>query len=248
MTLPEKCVHFSGTCPDILKMADTDIDRLETIDLSLDEVDAIFDLYQVARSISPYGYLAVRTKDDYRELFRDPDSVIGAGIKHGGKLIAYSICHRLTVNPYRDNPLLRSVDATTSAIYHGDGTVVHPAYQGRRLSHKLFRQRKEQMAARQIDHMLGLIAIDNMPSIGNALISGAMLIGFTNDETAMNYLAYRGRLQARVCADLAPKWTDWLNRERQELLFVGRHVVCDIRRSVPTDRTKNRSLGFCPIC
>ncbi len=190
-------VHWL-TGPGMRANSDSAAGQLELVLLSPDDVDDVYGLYELSRSISPYGHLAVRTKDDYRELFREPGNVIGTGIRDNGQLVAHSICHRLTANPYRDNPVLAAIDPATSTVFHGDGTVVHPDYQGRHISQRIFRLRVEQMAERRIEHFVALIAIDNIVSIGNALLSGAILVGFRRDETAMNFVVYSGRLAQQV--------------------------------------------------
>ncbi len=219
--------------------------------LSPDDVDDVYGLYELSRSISPYGHLAVRTKDDYRELFREPGNVIGTGIRDNGQLVAHSICHRLTANPYRDNPVLAAIDPATSTVFHGDGTVVHPDYQGRHISQRIFRLRVEQMAERRIEHFVALIAIDNIVSIGNALLSGAILVGFRRDETAMNFVVYSGRLRSQVRDDVPPVRADWRETERHRRLFGERLVVCAFNRraaegSSPGKRGNHEFL-FYPI-
>jgi ribosomal protein S18 acetylase RimI-like enzyme len=226
-------------------------DRLETVRLSADDVDAIFALYEAARTGSPYGHLAIRSKDDYRRLFADPDDVIATGVRDEGRLVAYSMCHRVRDNPYRDNFLLGDVDPGRSVIFHGDGTVVDPAYQGRRLGHRIFRLRERQMAERGIDHMVALVATDNLLSIGNALLSGAMLIGFARDETALNYLVYGGRLSGRVQQGGNPAKVEWRDQPAQERLFAAGHVACGLDRASPgsgsPNRKQDRSLVFFPV-
>lgn len=54
---------------------------LETVLLSLNEIDEIFALYALTRTTMPYGFLADRTQDDFREIFRKPEEVIATGIR-----------------------------------------------------------------------------------------------------------------------------------------------------------------------
>jgi len=93
----------------------------------------------------PRGHLAIRARKDYVQLFREPHDVIATGIREQGRLIAYSICHRLKENPYRSNLLLAAVDPAATTMFHGDGTIVDPAYQGRQLGHRIFRLREQQI-------------------------------------------------------------------------------------------------------
>src|ERR1700685_2581657 len=110
---------------------DESANRIEPVSLSAADVDEIYALYELNRSSLPYGFLANRTKQDFFQLFAKPEDVIGTGIRDDGRLIAYSICHRLTNNPYPITPLLSVIDPRTSNVFHGDGTIVHPVYQGR---------------------------------------------------------------------------------------------------------------------
>src|SRR5688572_23092934 len=110
--------------------------RLQTVRLLSDDLDEIVALHELSRSNTPYGFLAARAEDDFREILSKPDDVIAAGIRDNGELVAYSICHRVTKIPYPDNALLSEIEPTTSIVYHGDGTVVHPNYQGRALAQR----------------------------------------------------------------------------------------------------------------
>jgi GNAT superfamily N-acetyltransferase len=220
--------------------------------LSVDDVDEIFELYTLGRSVTPFGFLAIRTKDDFREIFRRSKDVIGVGIRDNGQLIAYSICHRIVAIPYADNAILQAINPTYKIVYHGDGTVVHPDYQGRLLTKRLFRSRAEQLNERHADHMLGLVAVNNLVSIGNSLLAGALLIGFADDETAMNYIVYIGRLRDSLQIRAKPIVLNWQDHIKQMRLFAERHVVYDLGRAVDpkaslSNRTGDRQFWFCPL-
>lgn len=225
--------------------------RLQTVLLTSNDVDEIFALYEFGRSDTPYGFLALRTKEHFREVFRTHEHVVGTGIRDNGRLIAYSICHRIARNPYPDNPVLSAVDPT-STIYHGDGTVVHPAYHGRMLAQRIARLRWEQIAERRIEHVLGLVAVDNIVSIGNVVLAGGLLVGFARDETSMNYIAYAGCLRDRLRKDAMPVSVAWHDHEQQQHLFVERNVVCNLNRSNATDSSASgnpiqRRFAFQPL-
>ena len=225
--------------------------RLQTVLLSSDDLDEISGLHELSRSTTPYGFLAARAKDDFREIFRRPDDVIAAGIRDNGRLVAYSICHRVSKIPYSDNALLSEIEPKTSIVYHGDGTVVHPNYQGRAIAQRIARLRMEQIAARRIDHVLGLIAVDNIASIGNAVLAGALLVGFARDETALNYVAYAGRFRERLRSDALPIIVGWTDHDRQRRLFAERRVVSEFHRRAPpgipgAGANGDRQFGFRP--
>ena len=226
--------------------------RLKDVVLTFDDVEEVFALYELSRTRTPYGFLANRTADDYRALLRNPEDVIAAGIRDDGRLVAYSICHRLDINPYKDNALLGRIDPAKSATYHGDGTIVHPDYQGRMLAQKLAHARQAEMALRQVEHVVGLVAVDNLLSIGNTLHAGALLVGFARDETAMNYIGYGGRLESALQMDAEPIEVDWRNLEVQAALFARRQVVVRIRRQANGSESRetgqpDRLFSFCPI-
>lgn len=225
---------------------------LQTVFLSSDDIDEIFALYALARSATPYGFLATRTKDDFREIFRKPEEVIGTGIRDNGRLIAYSVCHRVTTNLYSENPLLSTIEPTASTVYHGDGTVVHPAYHGRMLTQRISRLRFEQIAERRIDHVVGLIAADNIVSIGNAVLAGALLVGFAHDDTSLNYIAYAGCFRDRLRNDAMPITVGWKDHKQQQRLFAERNVICDLSKpstvasSIATT-VGDRQFAFRPV-
>lgn len=224
--------------------------RLEDVVLALDDAAEVFALYDLVRTGTPYGFLAIRSEDDYRELFRNPQNVVATGVRDGGRLIAHSICHRLTRNPYADNAILGKIDPVSERLYHGDGTTVHPDYQGRMLAKRMFRLRQREIEARRIEHMVGLVAVDNLISIGNVLHSGALLAGFARDETAMNYIAYGGRLNARLRNDVAPTEVEWRDHEMQRSLFERGHAACSLLRtptSAATARGAGRQFSFRPM-
>jgi hypothetical protein len=230
---------------------DESANRLEPVLLSAGDVDEIYALYELNRSRLPYGFLANRTKQDYFELFAKPEDVIGTGIRADGRLIAYSICHRLTNNPYPIAPVLSLIDPGTSNVYHGDGTIVHPVYQGRMIARRITRLRWQQIRQRQIDHVLGLIAVDNFVSIGNALLGGLLLAGFARDETSLNYIAYAGRFCEGLPTGTEPITVGLNNHERQQQLFAEGHVVCDVPHlnhpiSSAVRTTDDRQLAFVP--
>jgi hypothetical protein len=205
--------------------------RFEVTALSASDVDDIYALYALTRSTTPHGFLALRTKHDFHNIFTNPQDSIGTGIRHQGQLIAYSICHRLTRNPYPISPVLSLIDATTSRVYHGDGTVVDPAFQGRTLARRISRLRRQQIRERHIDHLFGLIAVDNIVSIGNAMLAGALLSGFLRDETALNYIAYAGRFCDKLRTDAASVTVGLKNQEQQRRLFTEGKVACNLIQS-----------------
>jgi GNAT superfamily N-acetyltransferase len=200
----------------------------QTVLLSSDDVDEVFALYQLARSVTPHGFLAIRTKDDYRKIFQNPKHMVGLGIKDADRLIAYSVCHRIIANPHVNNPILSSIDATLRTVYHGDGHVIHPGYQGRGIGRQLLQFRSRQLADRGVQHYLALVAVDNLPSIGNIRNAGSMLVGFARDETALNYIVYSGCVRERVMTNALPVLVSYRDRNQQNRLFAQRHVICDV--------------------
>jgi hypothetical protein len=219
--------------------------RLEDVLLTHDDVGEIFALYELSRTSTSYGFLAIRNEDDYRVLFEHAERVVATGVRDNGRLIAHSICHRLMRNPYEQNAILSSIDASRERMFHGDGTSVHPDYQGRRLAQRLFKLRQREIETNRIEHMVGLVAVDNLVSIGNVLHAGALLVGFVRDETAMNYLVYAGRLQANLTMGSPPLEVDWQDHETHASLFERRHAVCGLARAVAEG--EGRKFHFLPM-
>ncbi len=215
---------------------------LNSVVLSVNDIQEISALYSLALSSTPYGFVAKRTQYDLRKILSWPtEDVIATGIRNGKRLVAYSICHRIPGNPYRENQILAMIEDGNSTIYHGDGTVVHPDYQGRTPAQRISRLRREQIVERRIDHMLGLISTDNIVSIGNAALAGILLVGFANDETSLNYIAYAGSLRERLRRDERAVLTGVDDRQQQTSLFLQKYAACDF---FPATAEVKRKLGF----
>ncbi len=215
---------------------------LNSVVLSVNDIQEIFALYSLALSSTPYGFLARRTQDDFQKILSQPSQdVIATGIRSGKQLVAYSICHRISQNPYPENTILAMIEDSNSTIYHGDGTVVHPDYQGRMLAQRISRLRREHIVERGIDHMLGLISTDNIVSIGNAVLAGILLVGFAKDETSLNYIAYAGLLRERLQRDKGAVLTEVDDRQQQNSLFIEKYAACDF---FPATAEVKRQLGF----
>jgi hypothetical protein len=209
------------------------ITRLKLVHLSPKDTGDIFSLYEHVRSCTQYGFLADRSEQQFNSLLSVPENVIGLGLRDAGRLIAYSICHRTTGNPYTKNSFLGPIDPNRSTTYHGDGTVVDPAYAGRHLGKRLFRLRVSEMSHRGIEHMISLVAIDNMASIGNALLAGALLVGTAPDPTAINYILYVGTFRDRL--DRSARSVDVSSERHEEimLLFEKGYLAYGLGRAVP---------------
>ncbi|MFT3987887.1 hypothetical protein [Aestuariivirga sp.] len=166
----------------------------------LDEGDAtaVTALYAFVHGRTPEGHLAFRRPEEFAALFADPDSLVAVGAWWGTALAAYSLCRRSSVIPYDPQPFLDLIHRAGGSIYLGMGTVVHPSHEGRLLMARLMATRGEELKARNACHVLGLAAIGNLPSIANILRAGAILVGFSRDETAMNYIGYGGLFQPSV--------------------------------------------------
>jgi hypothetical protein len=239
MSSKEAAFHDDGAAP------------LEMGSLSAADVNEIYDLYMLARSSLSEGFLARRSRDDIREIFAEGKDAIATGARFNGRLIAYSICHRVAENPYPLNPVLSSIDATKSRVYHGDGTVVEPRFRGRMIAQRILRVRWQQIWHRQIDHLFGLIAVDNIVSIGNVLHGGLLLAGLARDETALNYIAYAGRYCERLRTDGTRINVDLTDHGYQRRLFAEGKVVCEInsatpQRSLPSAIRRRRQIAFVP--
>jgi hypothetical protein len=222
---------------------------LEFVRLGPDDVEEVFALHSLCLSLSPHGYLTPRTRYDYEALLSDSENVFCTGFRNNGRLVAHSTCHRVTSNPYWENPVLAAIDPATRSSFQGDGTVVHPDHRKRRLASQLLRRRHEEMAAHGIDQIFYLIAIDNFASI-NLLFPGVLLVGFMPDETAMNYIVYGGKLRANVHADEQAVMVDWRDHARQQQLFEERCVVDDLILAAESRHARDQErcrFAFVPI-
>lgn len=223
------------------------IGQLETVHLSCGDARDIFLLYEQVRSCTQYGFLANRSEQEFRALLRSPKNVIGLGLRDAGRLIAYSMCHRISGNPYASNLFLSPIDPNRSVTYHGDGTVVDLDYAGRQLGKRLFQLRISEMAHRGVEHMISLVAIENTASIGNALLAGALLVGTVRDQTAMNYILYVGKFRNRL--DLNANSVDIGAERREEImrLLEKGHLAYGLRRAATYGKTSERVLRLLPM-
>jgi GNAT superfamily N-acetyltransferase len=233
-------------------MPQTLADGFEVVSLSSDDIEEVFALYRMCRAVTPYGFMADRTKNYYRNIFRRPGDMIGMGLRDGERLVAYSICHRLCKKAYTDCILLSAIDPKTSLVYHGAGYVVHPDYHGRGIGTKMFQLRFQQMAQRQVDHFFGLTAIDNLRSISSVLQAGSLLVGFARDETALNYVVYWGHLCGRLTTKVPPIMVNNKDVKQQKLLFSQRYAVFNLshrivsKPNMPHDRDE-ALFHFAPV-
>ena len=211
----------------------------------LDAADSgsVYALYNVAERLTPYGFLARRELAEFENAFADPDSIIAVGVRKEGRLIAYSICQRAKRLPYPDNFFLSKIDPVVTPLYVGMGTVVHPDFQGRLLMTQMLGLRRKLLVERQVHHMAGLVAIDNLLSIGSLLRAGAALLGFQEDETAMNYIAYGGEMLSRLERQSRSVAVPVGDTEQQSQMFDSSHVAFALRPG----RMKQRNLLFLPL-
>lgn len=221
-------------------------EELEFVNLTADDVDDVFALYELALKRTSPGFLALRTKQDYVQLFAAADEVVADGVRDRERLIAYSLGGRISVNPYPSCRMLASINPKHERLYHGYGWVVHPDYRGKGIGPPLFRLRFQHLAARQVDHFLALSAVDNLQSIGSILKAGSILIGLAHDETALNYILYWGRFLGRLRKGMAPLVVPSFDRLEQERLFKQGYVICSDPESV-SNQSAERHFGFWPM-
>ena len=219
------------------------IAAFQPVVLDAADTGSVYALYNLVDRLTPYGFLARRKLADFQSAFADPDSIVAVGVRKEGKLIAYSICRRATCLPYPDNLFLSRIDPAVTPLYVGMGTVVDPDFQGHLLMAQMLDLRRRLLFERRVHHMAGLVAIDNLVSIGNLLHAGAALLGFQKDETAMNYIAYGGNMLSRLDRKSISIALPVGDREQQAQLFDSGHVAF----SLQPGRMKQRNMLFLPL-
>lgn len=207
------------------------------------DAGSVYALYDLVDRLTPYGFLARRKLADFEGAFADPDSIVAVGVRKEGRLIAYSICRRATRLPYPDNFFLSRIDPAITPLYVGMGTVVLPDFQGHLLMAQMLGLRRRLLVERRVHHMAGLVAIDNLLSIGNLLRAGAALLGFQEDETAMNYIAYGGDMLSRLDRKSISIAVPVGDRAQQAQLFESGHVAFALRPG----KMKQRDVLFLPL-
>jgi GNAT superfamily N-acetyltransferase len=220
-------------------MSQTEERGLQPILLSSRDIDDVFRLYQVTLSTTAHGFLAIRNKDHYCSIFQKPEDMFAIGIRDGDCLVACSVCRRV-VTLYPSAPVLSFIEREKDAVYHSEGWMVHPNYQGRGLGRLLLQTRLRYLAERRIYHVLGLAAIDNLASIHGGLAGGFLFIGFERDETALNYITYSGRLRDRLITDAPPIVVDYQDHDQQKLLFARRYVIRSLARQRVSEQKVRR--------
>jgi hypothetical protein len=224
------------------------IDRVELVELSASDAADVEALFAAAEARVEPGFLARRSPGQYADLLRRDDTV-AVGARLGTTLIGYSACYRICENPYPDVRFLRALDPARSAAYHGAGTVIAPDHEGRLLSRRLFRARHEGLLRRGSRHFLGLIAVGNWLSLGNAVHAGGVLVGLARDETALNYVAYAGELTRRPMTPSADL-LDWADLETHERMFAAGCIVTGLQVTRHPETLGRRSHHFqfsCPL-
>jgi hypothetical protein len=211
----------------------------------LDAADAgsAYALYSLVDRLTPYGFLARRKLADFEGAFADPDSLVAVGVRKEGRLIAYSICRRAMRPPYPGNLFLSRIDPAITPLYVGIGTVVLPDFQGHLLMAQMLGLRRRLLFERRVHHVAGLVAIDNVLSIGNLLRAGAALLGFHEDETAMNYIAYGGDMLSRLDRKSISIAVPVGDRKQQARLFDNGHIAFSLRPG----KMKQRDMLFLPL-
>ena len=216
---------------------------IQTVVLDAADASSVFELHSQIGQVTPHGYLAPRQASDFERAFADPCSIAAVGVRKDGQLIAYSICQRAFTLPYPENPHLSKIDLTITPLYVGMGTVVHPDFEGRLLMAQMLGLRRKLLIERRIRHVVGLVAIGNLKSIGNLLRVGAALLGFSEDETAMNYIAYGGEMLSRLDRQTGNIMVSTDDVGRQEGMFNTGHVASGLR----PDTKKQREFLFLPL-
>ena len=111
------------------------------------------------------------------------------------------------------------------------GSGVDPDHQGKMLMVRMLSLRAKILKTRQVGHMLGLVAVDNVMSIISIIRSGGLLIGFERDKTAMNYLAYGGIFEGRVTPNKQLADVDVRHYDQQKYFFEKQNVISGMKRS-----------------
>jgi hypothetical protein len=187
------------------------------------EVEALF--LAAEQRVTP-GFLARRSPGTYAELLGRDDTV-AVGVRAAGALVGYSLCHRIRENRYPRVTFLDALDPASDVVYHGAGTVIAPRFEGRLLSRRLFLARRAELDRRGTQHFLGLIAVGNWLSLGNAIHAGGVLVGMAPDETSLNYVVYTGELLKDRTA-MSERLVDWTDVSGHEQMFAAGGIVTGI--------------------
>jgi hypothetical protein len=223
--------------------ADKSADRIAIAPLGPHDAAEVEELFMLAeRQVTP-GFLARRMPGEYARLLSCDDAVV-VGARRGGTLIGYSACYRIFRHPYSAVPFLAGLDPEQSVVYHGGGTVIAPGHEGRLVGRRLLLARHDELLRRGAGHFLGLIAVGNWLSLGNAVHAGGFLVGLVEDATALNYVAYAGDL-ARHQARSSVLSVDWDDIRAHERTFAAGLIVTGLKaHGSAGDPDRGRSRRF----
>lgn len=161
-------------------------------ELSSADTLTVSELYQSVSESVPYGFLASRNREDFAEALSDPSRVVAVGVRYGRQLVAYSICRYSEKNPYSRHFILDNLFENGGPIYVGMGTVVLPKHEGKLLMARMLKLRADLLKERAARNVVGLVAVENLPSMVSILRANGLFVGFHRDETSLNYVAVGG--------------------------------------------------------
>lgn len=162
-------------------------------DLNLCDLDVVFGVYDHVNQHVAHGFLASRKRQFFETVLADSQRYIALGVWCGHELVGYSLSGCVRENPYRSVQWIAQILAAKQAVYRGFGLVIMPEYQGKSLGGLLVNARSARLAQRGVEHFVGAIAVENLPSIASFLGEGRVLVGLESDELCLNYVVYSGQ-------------------------------------------------------
>ena len=156
------------------------------------DTDEVWKLFREVKASTPDSHLAERSRQTIYGSIDGESRSASVGAWHNGCLVAYSLCCVDTSNTYLSNPHLKYLSLSGETLWAGKGTVVRPEYEGRLLMPRLLKARGDIIQSFGPSHSVGLIAMDNFPSLFGALRVGVRIIDLFRDDYCLNYLCYAG--------------------------------------------------------
>lgn len=167
-------------------------------ELSADDVEDVFNLFQRVFPTVPFGALRERSKDEFRRILSDQEKSLSVGTWLDGELIAYTLADLASGSVESEAPVFRLVGDLQEPFTVNQGALVAPEFKGKRILAAMMRERKRLAIAKGFLHSKSLISEMSLAVLGHTLRQKRWMVGFERDEYCQNYVCYMGRL----CKDL----------------------------------------------
>ena len=194
--------------------------------------DVVRALFEKVNGTVPNGFLTDRSTSEFEGILSEPQTSASVGAWVGERLVGYALGIFETGVVHPESPLMRHVQATGGRICSGRGTIVDPEFQGKLLMLSLMRERWEQMQAKGMPNLAGLIAVSNIGSLVNTFRAGTWMVGLEHDGECENFVTYFGEYAKRL-ETVDEVIVEHGNLEKLRTLFENGWIAVSLERHGP---------------